>query len=63
LSDTAIFETPLADLFLGPCEGWAFSAQHRASTTFCSFGLSRTSPASGIIPILNHDSLPKKSGY
>jgi hypothetical protein len=27
------------------------------------FGLSRTSPASGIIPILNHDSPAKKSGY
>ena len=28
-----------------------------------SFGLSRTSLASGIIPILNHDSLARKSGY
>jgi hypothetical protein len=27
------------------------------------FGLSRTSLASGIIPILNHDSLAKKSWY
>jgi hypothetical protein len=27
------------------------------------FGFSRTSLASGIIPILNHDSPTKKSGY
>jgi hypothetical protein len=38
-------------------------ARQRASSTFRAFGLSRTSLASGIIPILNHDSLPKKSGY
>jgi hypothetical protein len=38
-------------------------ARQRASSTFRTFGLSRTSLALGIIPILNHDSPTKKSGY
>jgi hypothetical protein len=38
-------------------------ARQRASSILRSFGLSRTSLASGIIPILNHDSPMKKSGY
>src|SRR5882724_5407634 len=38
-------------------------ARQRASSTLRTFGLSRTSLASGIIPILNHDSPTKKSGY
>ena len=38
-------------------------ARQRASSTLRIFGLSRTSLASGIIPILNHDSPTKKSGY
>jgi hypothetical protein len=37
-------------------------ARQRASSTLRTFGLSRTSLASGIIPILNQDSLAKKSG-
>jgi hypothetical protein len=35
----------------------------RASSTLRTFGLSRTSLALGIIPILNHDSPTKKSVY
>jgi hypothetical protein len=38
-------------------------ARQRASSTLRTFGRSRTSLASGIIPILNHDSHHKKSGY
>jgi hypothetical protein len=38
-------------------------ARQRASSTLRTFGLSRTSLAMGIIPILNHDSPKKKSGY
>ena len=38
-------------------------ARQRASSTLRIFGLSRTSLASGIIPILNHHSPTKKSGY
>jgi len=38
-------------------------ARQRASSTLRTFGLSRTSLALGIIPILNHDSPKKKSGY
>jgi len=39
------------------------AARHRASSTFRTFGLSRTSLALEITPILNHDSPAKKSGY
>jgi hypothetical protein len=39
------------------------SARQRASSTLRIFGFSRTSLALGIIPILNHDSPKKKSGY
>jgi hypothetical protein len=38
-------------------------ARQRASSTLRTFGLSRTPLALGIIPILNHDSPKKKSGY
>jgi hypothetical protein len=38
-------------------------AAHLASSTLRSFGLSRTSLASGIIPILNHDSPDFESRY
>jgi hypothetical protein len=38
-------------------------ARQRASSTLRTFGVSRTSLALGIIPILNHDSPLKKSGY
>jgi hypothetical protein len=38
-------------------------ARQRASSTLRTFGLSRTSLALGIIPILNHDSPTKKSVY
>jgi hypothetical protein len=38
-------------------------ARQRASSTLRTFGWSRTSLACGIIPILNHDSPTKKSGY
>jgi hypothetical protein len=38
-------------------------ARQRASSTLRTFGLSRTSLALGIIPILNHDSPAKKSVY
>jgi hypothetical protein len=37
-------------------------ARQRASSTLHIFGLSRTSLASGIIPILNHESLQRKVG-
>jgi hypothetical protein len=42
--------------------GGVLGARHRASSTLRIFGRSRTSLASGIIPILNHDSPWKKSG-
>jgi hypothetical protein len=38
-------------------------ARQSASSTFRTFGFSRTSLASGIIPTSNHDSPSKKSGY
>jgi hypothetical protein len=38
-------------------------APYVASSTLRIFGLSRTSLASGIIPILNHDSPDFESGY
>jgi hypothetical protein len=38
-------------------------ARQRPSSTLRIFGLTRTSLALGIIPILNHDSRSKKSGY
>jgi hypothetical protein len=38
-------------------------ARQRPSSTLRTFGVSRTSLALGIIPILNHDSLAMKSGY
>jgi hypothetical protein len=38
-------------------------ARQHASSTLRIFGRSRTSLASEIIPILNHDSPKKKSGY
>jgi hypothetical protein len=38
-------------------------ARQRASSTLRIFRLSRTSLASGIIPVLNHDSPMKKSGH
>jgi hypothetical protein len=38
-------------------------ARHRASSTLRIFGFSRTSLASSIIQIVNHESLTKKSGY
>jgi len=38
-------------------------ARQRASSTLRIFGLSRTSLAAGIIPLLNHDSPRNKSGY
>jgi hypothetical protein len=47
--------------FRSPCG--VLGARQRASSTLRIFGLSRTSLASGIIPILNHDSLAKKSAY
>jgi ABC transporter substrate binding protein len=38
-------------------------ARHRASSTLRIFGVSRTSLALGIVPILNHDSPMEKSGH
>ena len=41
----------------------ALGARQRASSNLRIFGLSRTSLASGTIPVLNHDSPENKSGY
>ena len=38
-------------------------ARSRASSTARSSGVSRTSTALGIIPMLNHESCSRKSGY
>jgi hypothetical protein len=46
--------------FTSPCG--VLGARQRASSTLRIFGLSRTSLASGIIPILNHDSPQRKGG-
>jgi hypothetical protein len=42
------------------CEG---GASTRASSTARSSGVSRTSAALGIIPMLNHESRRRKGGY